>query len=294
MKSSEKQDLIKDSDPLSCEEEVAFHSLVSIQPKGKKPPLFIVHGADYNIEKFNNLAKVLDVNQPVYALQAKGLKGDVQPHDTVEAMASHYISEIKSITQDKPFALGGFSFGGIIAFEMVRQLRSLGENIKGLFLFDSYVYPTYYYSDPFKKKVISKFYILAQLGFMGLNMFSSVANFKRRVKLLKLKFHGLYLKRKYGSEKQTQLQFKRSSKIDKLHNLAYQRYHMVPQPIKVDLFWSRKKLYFAHDYNFLGWKKIALGGVNRHIIPGNHSEMFFLPVVKALGEKLQILLDNED
>ncbi|EPR74092.1 Long-chain-fatty-acid--CoA ligase [Winogradskyella psychrotolerans RS-3] len=294
MKTSEEYNLLKASDIPYCDDEVTFYSLVPLQPKGHKAPLFIVHGADYNVSKFNNLAKNLDADQPVYALQARGIKGDVRPHETVEEMASSYISEIKYINQEKPFALAGFSFGGIIAFEMVKQLKDSEINVKGLFLFDSYVYPTYYCSDPSKKKVVSILYNIGQLSFMGLNMFSSIANFKRRVYLLKLKFQGLLLKLKYGREQQYQLQFSRSSKIDELHSLAYIRYHIIPQNIRVNLFWSSKKLYFTHDYNYLGWKNISLQGINKHILPGNHSEMFLSPVVEEFGKKLQILLDNED
>ncbi|WP_178984938.1 thioesterase domain-containing protein [Winogradskyella helgolandensis] len=272
--------------------EVDFSSLVPLKPCGNRNPLFILHGANHDVLSFKNLADELHSEQPVYALQAKGLKGDSKPHDTVEDMAAYFITIIKTINKEGPYILSGFSFGGIIAFEMAKQLKAQGERVKMLLLFDSYVYPSYYYSDPLKKKVTSKLYTVGQLGFMGLNMFSSVSNFKRRVKLLKIKFSGLFLKLKHGSEQQYQLQFNRSSKIDKMHGLAYARYHIIPQDIEVDLFRSTKKLYFAHDYNYLGWKRIALDGVHKHILPGNHSEMFFSPVVEKFGEKLQNLLDD--
>ena len=294
MKISEGNSSLKASDLSNSENNVTSYSLVPIRENGHKEPLFIVHGADYDILKFNSLANVLDDDQPVYALQAKGLKGDVKPHETVEAMASQYISEITHITKEGPYALAGFSFGGIIAFEMVKQLKASGKHIKGLFLFDSYIYPSYFYSHLKKKKIVSLLYAVGQLGFMGLNMFSSVSNFKRRVNLLKIKFSGLYLKLKHGSEKQYQLQFNRSATIDEMHTLAYKRYHIVPQNIKVELFRSTNKIYFAHDYKYLGWKKIALRGVQNHILPGNHSQMFLSPVVEEFGKTLQTLLNNED
>ncbi|REG87912.1 thioesterase domain-containing protein [Winogradskyella sediminis] len=286
--------ILQASDLSFWDGEFTFYSLIPLQPNGHKAPLFIVHGADYNVLKFSALADVLGNDQPIYALQAKGQKGEVQPHNRVEEMASRYILEIEYITQGQPFVLGGFSFGGIIAYEMVKQLKAQGKSAKKLLLFDSYVYPTYYYSHPRRKKMVSWLYLIAQLGFMGFNMFSSVPNFKRRVHLLKIKCRGVYLKFKHGSETQYQLQFNRSAKIDEEHTLAYQKYHIVPQPIKVHLFWSTKKLYFAHDYNCLGWKNIALAGVQKYILPGNHSEMFLYPVVEELGAKLKILLNNDD
>ena len=273
---------------------ITWDSLVPLKPKGNKVPLFIVHGANHNVLIYRNLADNLDDDQPVYALQAKGLSGEIEPHDSVEEMASHYISEITSINPEGPYALGGFSFGGIIAFEMAKQLKAQGKKVKIVALFDSYVYPSYYYSNPLVKKTVSTSYNIAQLIFMGLNMFSSKKNFKRRRDLLKLKIYGLYLRIKYGREKQNQLQFNYSSKIDEMHALAFIRYNLIPQDIKVDLFRSTKDIYFAHDYKYLGWKKIAVGGIRKHIISGNHSEMFLSPAVEKVGSILQKVMDSDD
>ncbi|NAS32280.1 amino acid adenylation domain-containing protein [Flavobacteriaceae bacterium R38] len=273
---------------------ISWDSLVPLKPKGNKPPLFIVHGADYNVLIYKNLADHLADDQPVYALQAKGLSGDIEPHDSVEAMASHYISEIESVNPNGPYALAGFSFGGIIAYEMAKQLKNKGKKVKILALLDSYVYPSYYYSNPLVKKTVSTCYNIAQLIFMMFNMFSSVKNFKRRRDLLKIKIYGVYLRLKYGREEQKQMQFNRTSKIDEMHQLAFDRYNLIPQDIKVDLFRATKNIFYAHDYKYLGWRKIALGGIRKHMIPGNHSEMFFPPAVEDFGSSLQHALDNND
>jgi thioesterase domain-containing protein len=71
----------------------------------------------------------------------KDLAVRLSPIKSVEEMASHYISEIKTINPEGPYALGGFSFGGIIAFEMAKQLKAEGKKVKIVALFDSYVYP---------------------------------------------------------------------------------------------------------------------------------------------------------
>ena len=159
-----------------------WDSLVPLKPNGNKTPLFIVHGGEYNVLIFRNIADNIDDKQRVYALQAKGLSGEVEPHKSVEEMASHYISEIKTINPDGPYALGGFSFGGIIAFEMAKQLKAQGKKVKILALFDSYVYPHYYYTNPSIKKIIFSLYKISQLIFMAFNMFSSVKNFKTKVR----------------------------------------------------------------------------------------------------------------
>lgn len=272
---------------------VTWDSLVPLKTNGNKIPLFIVHGANYNVLIFKELSNNLDHDQPVYALQAKGLSGDVDPHESVEAMAAHYISEIQTVNPHGPYALGGFSFGGIVAFEMAKQLRAQGKKVKLIALFDTYVYPHYSYTNPLPKKAMAYLYNLGQLVFMGINMFSSVKNFNRRVDLIKLKIDGLALRLKHGKEEQMQQQFNRSSLIDKKHAAAFYNYNLIPQDLKVDLFRASENIFLAHDHDLLGWKKFALGGIRKHLIPGNHSEMFLPPSVDEVAKILQNLLDDE-
>lgn len=273
---------------------ISWDSLIPLNAKGHKTPLFVVHGANYNVLIFKGLSESLDDDQPIYALQAKGINGDVKPHESVEEMAAHYISEIQTVHPNGPYALGGFSFGGIIAFEMAKQLKEQGKEIKFIALFDSYAYPHYKYTNPLTKTLVSKLYNVGQLFYMLIDMFSSVKNFKRRVELLKLMFSGFVLRLKYGSEKQKQIQFNRSAEIDKKHVAAFYKYNMFPQDQDVHLFRSTEDIFLTHEPKFLGWKKFALNGIHRHIIPGNHSEMFLPPAVDNVAEILQNLLDNED
>jgi hypothetical protein len=60
------------------------------------------------------------------------------------------------------------------------------------------------------------------------------------------------------------------------------------------LFRSTEDIYFAHDYKYLGWKSIALKGIRKHLIPGNHSEMFLSPAVEEVGSVLQKIMDSDD
>ncbi|MAU17385.1 MAG: non-ribosomal peptide synthetase [Muricauda sp.] len=271
-----------------------WKSLVPIKPNGDKTPLFIVHGANYNVLVFEKLANSLDSDQPVYGLQAKGIDGTDEPDDTVEAMAANFIAEIKTVYPHGPYSLAGFSFGGIIAFEMYRQLKAKGEKVKILASLDSYVYPNYYYKNPIKKKLMYRLYTLGQIVFVFLNMFSNKKNFNRRIGLLKTMFSGFYLKLKYGKEKQTELQFNRSLKIDKMHSRAFDRYNIEPEDVVVDLFRASENVYFAHDFKYLGWKTVATKGIRKHMVPGNHNDMFVSPNVEVFAKLLQDTLDSND
>jgi oxalate---CoA ligase len=120
------------------EAELPSRCLVPIQPNGNRPPFFCVHDQDGQVLNFRALAQHLGEQQPFYGLQARGLDGDEIPFTDADAMAAHYIQEIRRVQPDGPFLLGGYSFGGRIAYLMAQQLRTAGEEVPLLALFDTY------------------------------------------------------------------------------------------------------------------------------------------------------------
>jgi len=117
-------------------------SLVPVQPLGSKPPIFCVHGGAGTVYVYHALARRLGTDQPFYAFQSQGLYGDQPPHHKVEEMAAHYISEMRTVQPTGPYALGGYCFGGIVAYEMAQQLAKIGERVNVLTLFNA---PNYLY-----------------------------------------------------------------------------------------------------------------------------------------------------
>jgi amino acid adenylation domain-containing protein len=112
-------------------------SLVAIQPKGKRPPLFCVHGGAGTIIHLNELARLLEPDQPFYGLQSKGLYGRVAPLSTVEEMAAHYIQEIRSLFPEGPYSLSAYCFGGVVALEMAHQLQAAGQEVATIVLINT-------------------------------------------------------------------------------------------------------------------------------------------------------------
>lgn len=100
-------------------------------------PFFLVAGMFGNVLNLRHLAAHLDDDQPMYAIQARGLHGDDRPHCRFEDMARDYLEEIRQLQPEGPYLLGGFSGGGITAFEMAQQLRSVGEEVGALVLLDT-------------------------------------------------------------------------------------------------------------------------------------------------------------
>ncbi|WP_400088940.1 type I polyketide synthase [Yoonia sp. R78084] len=104
---------------------------------GRKPPFFLVAGMFGNVLNLRHLAHLIGSDRPFYGLQARGLLGDEEPHRTIEAAAADYIAEMRQVQPHGPYHLGGFSGGGITAYEIAHQLRAQGEEIAALVLLDT-------------------------------------------------------------------------------------------------------------------------------------------------------------
>jgi thioesterase domain-containing protein/acyl carrier protein len=117
---------------------VSLGSLVPIRVTGSSLPLFCIH-ADGSVFIYRRFAEYLDPSIPIYGLQAHGLANpNDQPYRHVDEMAAHYIREIRTVQPHGPYHLCAFSAGGLITFEMARQLRALGESVAFVGLLDAY------------------------------------------------------------------------------------------------------------------------------------------------------------
>jgi amino acid adenylation domain-containing protein len=111
--------------------------LVPLQPMGTRAPFFCVHPVGGGVHYYLHLAKRLGPDQPFYALQAPGPDDPASlPQATIEELASSYVAAIRGLRPRGPYLLGGWSFGGLVAFEMAQQLTRQGEEVPLLALFD--------------------------------------------------------------------------------------------------------------------------------------------------------------
>ncbi|RCJ23045.1 non-ribosomal peptide synthetase [Nostoc sp. ATCC 43529] len=111
--------------------------LVAIQPHGSKKPLFFVHPVGGNVFCYYELASYFGLDRPFYGLRSLGFDGESKPYTSIEDMASAYISAIRVIQPEGSYLLGGWSMGGVIAFEMATQLQKQGQKVGLLALLDS-------------------------------------------------------------------------------------------------------------------------------------------------------------
>ena len=114
--------------PISAVVEEADHSttLVPIQPKGGKPPLFCIHPAGGIVFPYYTLAPYLDKDQPLYGIQDPSLYDGQSALISIEAMAARYLEALKTVQPEGPYHLLGWSIGGVVAYEMAQQLSMQG------------------------------------------------------------------------------------------------------------------------------------------------------------------------
>ena len=99
--------------------------------------LFLVHGAGGDVLwGYANLSAHLPVDQPIYGIKSRGQAG-LEEFNTLEQMAAYYVQEVRSFQPQGPYLLGGYCFGGNVAYEMARQLGAQGERVALLALLDT-------------------------------------------------------------------------------------------------------------------------------------------------------------
>lgn len=112
-------------------------TLVPIQPSGAGAAFYGVPGADGDVYMYLRLGRQLGPSQPFYAFEPPGVDGNEPPMRSVEALAARYRADLRATQPEGPYFIGGFCVGGIVAFELARQLTASGQEVALLALFET-------------------------------------------------------------------------------------------------------------------------------------------------------------
>jgi amino acid adenylation domain-containing protein len=114
-----------------------YSTLVPIRTKGDRPPFFCVHGGEGSTLFLHRLAREMPEGQPFYGIEPEGLDGRRFHRTSIAQMAAHYLGEITKVQPHGPYYIGGYCFGGLVAFEMAQQLLAKGEHAALVALFSA-------------------------------------------------------------------------------------------------------------------------------------------------------------
>ena len=118
---------------------VSMQSGSGYQGASAQAPLFLIHPGGGNVFCYMPMIPALGPGLPVYGLQSVGLEGEHPPLITVEEMAAHYVDLIRRVQPEGPYRLLGWSFGGVVAYEIARLLTAGDQQIEMLSVIDSYI-----------------------------------------------------------------------------------------------------------------------------------------------------------
>jgi amino acid adenylation domain-containing protein len=259
--------------------------LVEIQTKGNATPFFCIHPVGGNVFCYMELADELGSEQPFYGLQSPGLNPDFEILTSIEQMASCYIQAIRTIQPNGPYLLGGWSFGGAVAFEIAQQLHNQGQQVDLLAIIDCQV--------PDPQTVVDEALLAAwfiqdlegnfELDLSHLRSELQTMDADAQLDYILAQARKLNLVPIDAGLAQIQHLFQ----VFKANMQALYSYRPKAYSNPFVLLRAEAQTEQYKSVDDLGWRQFAPGGLQVHTIPGNHYTIFHEPYVSLLATHLK-------
>ncbi|MEO6230172.1 MAG: amino acid adenylation domain-containing protein [Ferruginibacter sp.] len=270
-----------------------YKYLVPVKTGGDKIPLYIICGGGGTATRFKRFAGMLDDDQPVFALQPIVDNAEHKIHVSMEEIANKFIEEIMIGNPDGPYALSGHCVGGVIAFEMAKQLEAKGKKVHLLAMFDTFIRiikkdpPATlknFYNIPLNtKRLLSKAMLKLDFEIFLLRRHTKKAiNYK--AKYFKTILRNLKSKPEKGNLDFVGLEiFNESSEV---YRAASRNYKLERYEGEMLMFYAKERYYFTDVNNNIRYKKIYINEYAKKVwqqyatsiiiyeIDGDHSDIF--------------------
>jgi amino acid adenylation domain-containing protein/non-ribosomal peptide synthase protein (TIGR01720 family) len=282
----------------------AWSALVPLRRAGSRPPFFCVHPAGGNVLTFVELATHLEGNRPFYAFQSVGLFQNTTPLSKLEDIAGHYIAQLALVQPHGPYRIGGYSFGGYVAFEMARQLKARGDEVALLALIDTWspIYQGKNVFDRVRDETVLVDYVDRVLGLYNQPALARGGDAIAAIRAGRSETIVEHL-RQSGALPETVLQqLKCLLDIHQYNISALRAYAWPSYEGQLTIFRARESgpdSGFTHPARGLrelvtGWADLCAGQLNVVDVPGNHTTLMQEPHVAALAKELCKALDVSD
>ncbi len=283
----------------------ARSSVVAIRSQGPKPPLFLIHGAGGDVLwGYANLAAHLSPDRPIYGIKSRALNG-AEEFATLEDMAAFYVRQVRRLQPKGPYYLGGYCFGGNVAYEMACQLHAADEQVALVALLDAapanggYEDMQWWRPGYSLKFAINSWYWLE-------DFFNTKPQERREFIFRKARAWRRKLMRKLfpSSDGPDQVDLEEVIDLTKFpeHELRLWQLHLNaallhvsrPYPGRVTLFRTKGQPLFCSLENDFCWGRLAAGGVDIRLVPGSHESIFMEPAVQFLAAELNACLETAE
>lgn len=279
--------------------------LVPIQPHGSKRPFFCIHPHAGVVFPYYELAFCLGEEQPFYGLQSVGIAGKAQVLTSIESMATQYIQALRTVQPEGPYALGGWSLGAMVAFEMAQQLKKVGQSVLLVSLDGTANSSSKFVNiwQMLKFTLTSAVRDIWPYVFDYLNLTSLSAKTKKQQEESdneKLPISGRTTQIAKAITQRAETAEFRQASIRRLFPVFWANtktlinYKPQVYPGQIILLRSQNSVGNVRRDPTLGWGNLAQEEVEIHEIPGTHLTILRQPHVQVLAETLKVCLDSAE
>jgi thioesterase domain-containing protein len=261
-------------------------SLVAIQRSGTRPPIFAIPGVEGGVLGFHTLARLLGEDQPFYGLQSRGLDGLGRPLTRIEDIAAACVQEIRGLQSPGPYHLVGMCMGGVVAWEIARQLRDAGQEVGLLALVETWP-PEEVASGALRSPRQAP----AALDFLA----SRLRLYRESLSRLRGRARWRYLLERmrpladlvrHGDPFRGARSEIRRHAVSRANLSAFQRYRLQPSSGSVVLFYAEGRPLTEELDGRLRWHRLA-GALEAYGVPaGDSGELLTEPHVRVLAAQL--------
>jgi len=298
--------------------------VVAIQPKGDRPPFFCCAPAGGMTYMYFHLPRYLGDDQPIYGLQDPALNPLFDPHTTMESLCAEQAKAIRKIQPNGPYYLGGWSFGGAVAFETAQQLMAAGEQVAYLGIIDTEARIEKHRAKTWKDRLRlaggqlkMSFKVIGHWGpyakdFIYIILPSALKKKDKagepslweyitfawadaiRHTLVKRADIANVVTRDSRVLLVKQPATRRTLKVLKANLRALLAYKLKPYPGTITLLRAEDQtiMHKLHEDWTLGWGDLAQGGLDVVEVPGNHAVLLSPPYIERVGEVLREGIDK--
>ena len=247
-------------------------------------PLFLIHGGDGGTLFYKPFTDGISHYREIYTIEAPmSVDPDCnESADSIESTVDLYLKSMEEHYQGERYAIGGYSFGGVVAYEMACQLQKSGAEVECLYLFDT---PNPVGIENFRTSLFGRVRsewseveganLAAKLACAGGRIEERAKNKARHLR------NRARLRKLGGKVSQRELNSLRVFQINEAHNRLMENYVPAPYGGEVCLFRADNR---AEGYDFdrsMGWSDLILDLTVRDV-PGSHEEIFDSPYVETL------------
>ena len=257
--------------------------------------IFCIPGAGGHVLCYRHLINALEIPNPVYGLEYRGLMANEEPLDTIEAIADYFTALIQEAEPTGSVALIGHSVGGSVAFEVIRRLNAAGRETPVIVFLDS----------------LAPAAMCELSGVQRAKLFVSYLFDRNQPdKVSAIVGRGLHFLKKSAAKLRGQtatetdwgredpdsiLSAVRDERIRNVVNACMQasyKYSPAPHQQSVLQFRAtdRMSLVMTQVDKYSQWKDITCGGLQEIIVPGDHNEVLQPPAVEVVAENIRAML----